>query len=67
MRVTSTSPGGMRSFSLSAEGIEPLLEQRADLVGDRLADAGQLLDACPARAISATEAPESRMFLAAVR
>ena len=41
-RVISTRPAGNFAFSLSAAGIEPRLEQRVDLLGDRLADARQL-------------------------
>ena len=66
IRVTSTSPAGIFAFSLSADGIEPVSEQRVDLLGDRPSDA-ESSSARPCLAISSTETPASRIAFAALR
>ena len=45
MRVISIRPAGIRSFSLRAEGISPVVQQRVDLLRDRPPDPRQLLGA----------------------
>ena len=56
----------MRSLSLSADGIVPCSSSEPILSAIALPMPGND-SALPWRAISATEAPESRMFFAAVR
>ena len=65
MRVISTRPAGIRA-QLVRRRDRAGLEQRVDLLGDRLAHARQLLGP-PARASSATDTPASRIAFAALR
>ena len=66
MRVTSTSPAGIFAFSLSAEGIEPE-SSRASIFSAIVLPTPESSVARPWRASSATEAPDSRIALAALR
>ena len=67
MRVTSTRPGGILRLQLVGGRDRAGLEQRVDLLGDRLAHARRAPPRVPARAISSTETPASRIAFAALR
>jgi hypothetical protein len=66
MRVISTSPDGMRCFSLSAEGIEPV-SSSASIFSAIVLPTPASSTARPCLASSATETPASRIALAAFR
>jgi hypothetical protein len=66
MRVTSTSPDGMRCLSLSAEGMLPV-SSRASIFSAIVLPTPASSTARPCFAISATETPASRIAFAALR
>ena len=66
MRVTATSPAGMRAFSFSVAGIEPV-SSRASIFSAIVLPTPASSSARPWRASSATETPASRIALAALR
>ena len=66
MRVTAIRPAGMRAFSLSAEGIEPV-SSRASIFSAIVLPTPESSSTRPWRAISATETPASRIAFAALR
>ena len=66
MRVTSTSPEGMRAFSLSAAGIEPF-SSRASIFSAIVLPTPESYSTRPWRAMSSTETPASRIAFAALR
>ena len=66
MRVISTRPTGIFAFSFSAAGISPS-SSSASIFSAIVLPTPSSSSARPCRAISATEAPESRIALAALR
>jgi hypothetical protein len=64
MRVISTSPGGIRARSLSADGIVPP-SSRASIFSAIVLPTPARSSAFPARARSATDTPASRIAFAA--
>ena len=66
MRVTSTSPTGIRAFSLSPDGMLPD-SSRASIFSAIVFPTPGSSSARPCRASSATDTPASRIALAALR
>ena len=66
MRVTSTRPGGYLAFSFSADGISPVSSSAISFSSIVLPIPGSSVTV-PARVISATDAPASRIAFAALR
>ena len=66
MRVTSTRPDGIRCFSLSADGIEPV-SSSASIFSAIVLPTPASTSARPCFAISAPETPATRIALAALR
>ena len=66
MRVISISPAGIRSFSLRAEGISPS-SSSASIFSAIVFPTPASSSTRPCRASSATDTPESRIALAALR
>ena len=66
MRVISTRPAGMRAFSLSAAGIEPV-SSRASIFSAIVLPTPGSSSTRPCSASSSTETPASRIALAALR
>jgi hypothetical protein len=66
MRVMAISPAGMRAFSLSADGIEPV-SSSVSIFSAIVFPTPESSSTRPCRAISATETPASRIALAALR
>ena len=66
MRVTATRPDGMRALSLSAEGIDQP-SSRASIFSAIVRPTPGSSSTRPCRAISATDTPDSRIALAALR
>ena len=66
MRVIAMRPAGMRAFSLSAEGIEPV-SSSTSILSAMVFPTPASWSTRPSRAISATETPASRMAFAALR
>ena len=66
MRVTSTSPDGMRCFSLSAEGMLPV-SSRVSIFSAIVLPTPASSTARPCFASSATDTPASRIAFAALR
>ena len=66
MRVISTRPEGMRCFSLSADGIEPV-SSSASIFSAIVLPTPASSTARPCFASSSTDTPASRIALAALR
>jgi hypothetical protein len=64
--VISTSPGGYFAFSFSADGIEPVSSRTFSFSSIVFPIPGSSVTV-PARVISATDAPASRIAFAAFR
>ncbi len=66
MRVTAIRPSGMRAFSLSADGIEPV-SSSASIFSSIVLPTPASSVTVPARVLSATDTPASRIAFAALR